>query len=594
MSKQPDQTPEQNNDTVTAVADHDDHDDHLFHGPRLPEGVYNSLRDHARLIGAIGAGITAISCFLPWAYLGSVLGDLTYLFNPAPLQYAMLALPVVVGILLAFTLRKEGHTSFLNPGSALRTSGLAILGGALGVLAAIGFETGALANADYGIVGTILGGAAMAIAGFTYPRELTPRRKDLPEVHPVVAALILVALVAAGLFVTAYVLGEEDPWTFFLVVGALGALAAVVTQSGIGTWLGDLAGKQRSVLLLSTFAAAFSLPLTQDGSDALMSVATQVLIFAATAVGLNIVVGLAGLLDLGYIAFLGAGAYVGALLSGSVFSSIGWTPPFLVTVVIGAIFSSILGLIIGSPTLRVSGDYLAIVTLAFGEIFRLAMLNLDENPNITGGPNGIPAIPNLNFFGFDFGETHHLFGIPITKFGNYYLLLLVVLGIIILVFNRLNSSRIGRGWVAIREDEKAAEAMGVNVFGLKLLAFSGGAALAGMAGTIKAHVDVSVTPDQYIFLESAFLLAAVVLGGMGTVGGVLIGAVMLKLLPEKLRFFSEYRLLMFGLLLVIMMRFRPQGLIEVHRRHPADDYPGALEEGRNRPIEGTILKGVAR
>lgn len=142
----------------------------------------------------------------------------------------------------------------------------------------------------------------------------------------------------------------------------------------------------------------------------------------------------------------------------------------------------------------------------------------------------------------------------------------MVISFIILVFTRLNDSRIGRGWVAIREDEKAAEAMGVNVFGLKILAFAGGAFLAGLAGTIKAHADTAVSPDQYQFLESAFLLAAVVLGGMGTVGGVLLGAVILKLLPEKLRFFSENRLLLFGLLLILMMRFRPEGLIANRRR----------------------------
>jgi branched-chain amino acid transport system permease protein len=142
----------------------------------------------------------------------------------------------------------------------------------------------------------------------------------------------------------------------------------------------------------------------------------------------------------------------------------------------------------------------------------------------------------------------------------------VVMGLIILVFTRLNNSRIGRGWVAIREDEKAAEAMGVNVFGLKIFAFASGAFLAGVAGSVKAYQDVSVTPDQYVFLESAFLLAAIVLGGMGTVLGVLIGATLLKLMPEKLRFVNEYRLLIFGLLLVIMMRFRPEGLIASHRR----------------------------
>ena len=188
-----------------------------------------------------------------------------------------------------------------------------------------------------------------------------------------------------------------------------------------------------------------------------------------------------------------------------------------------------------------------------------------------------------------------LFGIPLGRFSNYYFLLLLVLGLIILVFVRLNNSRIGRGWVAIREDEKAAEAMGVNVFGLKLFAFAGGAFLAGVAGSVKAHVDVSVTPDQYVFLESAFLLAAIVLGGMGTVLGVLIGATMLKLMPEKLRFVSEYRLLIFGLLLVLMMRFRPEGLVPSQRRqlefHEDDE---ELAERIEEEVEETgVVRGGA-
>ena len=159
-----------------------------------------------------------------------------------------------------------------------------------------------------------------------------------------------------------------------------------------------------------------------------------------------------------------------------------------------------------------------------------------------------------------------LLGIPLGRFSNYYFLLLVLIAFVILVFVRLNNSRIGRGWVAIREDEKAAEAMGVNVFGLKLFAFASGAFLAGVAGAVKAHQDISVTPDQFIFLESAFLLAAVVLGGMGTVLGVLVGATLLKLLPEKLRFVSDFRLMIFALLLIIMMRFRPEGMIPSQRR----------------------------
>jgi branched-chain amino acid transport system permease protein len=299
-----------------------------------------------------------------------------------------------------------------------------------------------------------------------------------------------------------------------------------------------------------------------------MSIAAQVLVFAATALGLNIVIGLVGLLDLGYIAFLGAGAFTAAMLSGSAFATINWTPPFIVTVVIAGSVAALLGLLIGSPTLRVSGDYLAIVTLAFGEIFRLTMRNLDGNdgPDLTHGPNGIPGIPDLVILGFDFGEPQDFFGIPTGRFANYFWLMLIVLGFIIVVFTNMNRSRIGRGWVAIREDELAAEAMGVNTFSLKLLAFAGGAFLAGVAGTVKAHMDTSVVPEQYVFLESAFLVAAVVLGGMGTVMGVLIGATILKVLPEKLRFFSDYRLLLFGLLMVFMMRFRPEGIIADERR----------------------------
>jgi branched-chain amino acid transport system permease protein len=258
--------------------------------------------------------------------------------------------------------------------------------------------------------------------------------------------------------------------------------------------------------------------------------------------------------------------------------------------------SATLGLIIGSPTLRVSGDYLAIVTLAFGEIFRISMNNFDgtDGPLLTRGSNGIPAIPDLELFGFQFGQPHTVAGIDLGRFANYYFLLLLVIGLIILVFARLNNSRIGRGWVAIREDEKAAEAMGVNVFGLKLFAFAGGAFLAGVAGAVKAHVDVSATPDQYVFLQSAFLLAAIVLGGMGTVLGVLIGATLLILLPEKLRFVSEYRLMIFGLLLVIMMRFRPEGLVANQRRqlefHEEDE---ELAEQADAHVPG-VTEGVRR
>ena len=344
----------------------------------------------------------------------------------------------------------------------------------------------------------------------------------------------------------------------FLILGKLGVMG----------WVAVITAANRPVLVLTCFVVAYVFPFTQGGSDANMSIATQVLIFAATAMGLNIVVGLVGLLDLGYIAFLGAGAFTAAMLSNSAFATLHWHPPFLVVVLISGCVSALLGLVIGTPTLRVSGDYLAIVTLAFGEIFRITMNNLDGNdgPDLTHGSNGIPGVPDLSIFGFNFGQPHTLLGVEIGRFANYYWLMLVVIAVIILIFTNLNRSRIGRGWVAIREDERAAEAMGINTFGLKLLAFAGGAFLAGVAGSVKAHVDVSVTPDQYVFMESSFLVAGIVLGGMGTVGGVLAGAVILKLLPEKLRFFSDYRLLIFALTLVFMMRFRPEGLVPNRRR----------------------------
>ncbi|GMA39475.1 branched-chain amino acid ABC transporter permease [Mobilicoccus caccae] len=527
---------------------------------------------------ALGLLLLVVAPFMSWCYDPDVLGDLTLWFNPAPSQWAVLSLGLGGLALLSLSvvppLRR--FEPYATEGKALRALGIGTAIFMAGVLIIITVQAGGLVNAEPG-AWVALAGALIVTLGSSIRESYADKELIHVRLPSWMEVLILVVFVGGFMLLAAYALGITDAARFVMLVIHVGVVMGVLAGAGLFTWLGILATKHSRVLMLAAFAAAFAFPLTQDGSDANMSIATNVLIFAATAVGLNIVVGLAGLLDLGYIAFLGAGAYVGAILSGSAFATIDWEPPFIVTALIGAIFSSILGLIIGSPTLRVSGDYLAIVTLAFGEIFRLTMFNLDGNngPNLTRGSNGIPDIPELHLLGFDFGESHHFFGIEITRFANYYFLLLILMAFIILVFMRMNASRIGRGWIAIREDEKAAEAMGVNVFGLKLLAFAGGAFLAGLAGTVKAHHDVAVTPDSYQFLESAFLLAAVVLGGMGTVGGVIVGAVILKLLPEKLRFFSEYRLLLFGLLLVLMMRFRPEGLIASQRRklefHEEDD-----------------------
>ena len=527
------------------------------------------LHPVGRLVAIVGGVLLAASAFLPWAYAFRALDGMTLIGNPSPLQRCGLVLGLLAaGLALAAGLRRtyggQARPAWVRGAKA---AGIGALVFVVLVMIAIAVQLGGLINVVYG--GWVaLAGAVLAFVGTQLMRNDAPATLYKATAPHWVEILAIAAMMGAALFTAAFALNIDDGGSFVTFIAFVGAVIAVLGRVGVMAFLSGGSQRHRKVLVLSAFVVAFIFPFTQGGSDANMSIATQVIIFAATAMGLNIVVGLAGLLDLGYIAFLGAGAFVAAILSRSAFSTVDVHPPFIVVVLIAGAVSATLGLIIGSPTLRVSGDYLAIVTLAFGEIFRITMINLDgeAGPDLTHGSNGIPAIPDLGLFGFDFGDPHTVLGIPLGRFSNYYFLLLILLGLVILIFTRLNNSRIGRGWVAIREDEKAAEAMGVNVFGLKLFAFAAGAFLAGVAGSVKAHQDVSVTPDQYIFLESAFLLAAIVLGGMGTVLGVLIGATLLKLMPEKLRFVNEYRLLMFGLLLIIMMRFRPEGLIASRRR----------------------------
>jgi branched-chain amino acid transport system permease protein len=532
-------------------------------------GLQERWHSLGRIVAIAGGVLLLASAFLPWAYSFRALDGMTLIGNPSPLQICGAVLGLLAAGLAAAAGVVRSDPRRPRPGwvRGAKAAGTGALVFVVLVLISIALELGGLVNVAYGGWVALLGAAA-AFVGTKLMLADQPATLFQATLKPWLEILAIALLMAAALFAVAFALNIDDGGTFVTFVAFVGAAMAVLFRVGVMGFLSGVSQRHKRVLILAAFVVAFFFPFTQGGSDANMSIATQVIIFAAAAMGLNIVVGLAGLLDLGYIAFLGAGAFTAAVLSRSAFATADIHPPFIVVVLIAGAVSAILGLIIGSPTLRVSGDYLAIVTLAFGEIFRISMNNLDgqDGPDITHGSNGIPAIPDLALFGFDFGDRHELVGILLGRFSNYYFLLLVLLGLVILVFARLNNSRIGRGWVAIREDEKAAEAMGVNVFGLKLFAFASGAFLAGVAGAVKAHQDVSVTPDQYIFLESAFLLAAIVLGGMGTVLGVLVGATLLKLMPEKLRFVNEYRLLIFGLLLVIMMRFRPEGLIASRRR----------------------------
>jgi branched-chain amino acid transport system permease protein len=263
--------------------------------------------------------------------------------------------------------------------------------------------------------------------------------------------------------------------------------------------------------------------------------------YIVLALGLNIVVGQAGLLNLGYVAFYAIGAYTYAILS-TTFGLSFW-PGLMAGGLVAATFAVVLGI----PTLRLRGDYFAIVTLGLGEITRIVLNNWDR---MTGGPNGISKIGRPVIAGY---ELH-------TTLDFYYLILFFVF-ITIFAMHRLIVSRIGRAWIAIREDEVAAEAMGVNTYGMKLLAFVLASAWAGLAGVFFSAKMAFVSPESFTFFESVLILCMVVLGGMGSIPGIILGALLLITLPEIFRGFQDYRMLAFGVALVAMMVFRPQGLL---------------------------------
>lgn len=391
-------------------------------------------------------------------------------------------------------------------------------------------------------------------ARFPWARSAGPHWLQVGAVAGVVGVVLAVTVVGLAI---------EESNSFVAFLAIVFAAVFVLQLAGLGKWISGAFQRHSRVAAIAGVAAAVAFPFTQGGSGYWVRVFASVGVFAVAALGLNVVVGLAGLLDLGYVAFFGVGAYTGALLGGAALSTVDIQLPFMAVVLIGGAVAAGVGVIIGAPTLRLRGDYLAIVTLGFGEIFRITVTNWN---GLTRGPNGIAGIPDLAVGSFDFGERHELFGISLAGFANYYFLEIVLVLAAILVFTRMDDSRIGRAWVAIREDETAAEAMGINTTRLKLLAFAIGAAMAGVAGTVNSHVTSQVSPDSYTFIESILLVAAVVLGGMGTVPGALLGSTLLFVIPEKLRAFQNTRLLLFGIALILIMRFRPQGLIPSRRR----------------------------
>ena len=312
------------------------------------------------------------------------------------------------------------------------------------------------------------------------------------------------------------------------------------------------------------------------------------ILYVFLSLGLNIVVGFAGLLDLGYIAFYAVGAYVYALLASPHFN-IHW--PFWAILPLGAAVAALFGVLIGAPTLKLRGDYLAIVTLGFGEIVRIFLNNLSQPVNITNGPQGIARIDPFRLGGIDFSKSESFLGLVFSGPIKYYYLLLAVLLAVIFINVRLQNSRIGRAWEAVREDEIAARATGIDTTRLKLLAFAMGASFGGVAGGMFSAIQGFVSPESFVLVESIMVVSMVVLGGMGNIWGVILGALLLSFVPEILRFTVEpaqkqlfgrmiiepevIRMLIFGFALVLVMALRPGGLwpSAVRKRELAERRP---------------------
>ena len=320
--------------------------------------------------------------------------------------------------------------------------------------------------------------------------------------------------------------------------------------------------KRRLFLTILIIATALVFPFMPEVDRRLVDLATLVLIYVMLGWGLNIVVGLAGLLDLGYVAFYAVGAYTFALL-GTVYDWSFWT-----CLPIAGAVAAMFGILLGYPVLRLRGDYLAIVTLGFGEIIRIILTNWVA---LSGGPNGIAGIPRPTLFGLEFTRRtreghsfHEYFDLPFS--GDYRIIYLYyVILILALITNlfvvKIRKLPIGRAWEALREDEIACRALGINPVNVKLSAFALGAMFGGFAGSFFASRNGFISPESFTFIESAIILAIVVLGGMGSQVGVVLAAAAIVLLPEALRDFSEYRMLVFGMAMVLVMVWRPRGLL---------------------------------
>ena len=343
--------------------------------------------------------------------------------------------------------------------------------------------------------------------------------------------------------------------------------------------------QKRLVTMLLAAIGLLIVPFVlQSFGNAWVRIADMALLFVLLSLGLNIVVGYAGLLDLGYVAFFAIGAYMYGLMSSphllETFPAIaamfpnGMHTPLWVVIPLGAALAGVFGVLLGAPTLRLRGDYLAIVTLGFGEIIRVFMNNLDNPINITNGPKGINQIDSLHFFGLNLGKKLMIGDFEVASVTLYYYLFLALVVVSVIICHRLELSRVGRAWMAIREDEIAAKAMGINTRNMKLLAFGMGATFGGVSGAMFASFQGFISPESFSLMESVMIVAMVVLGGVGHLPGVILGAVLLAALPEVLRYVagplqtmtdgrldaSILRQLLIALAMISVMLLRPRGL----------------------------------
>ena len=343
--------------------------------------------------------------------------------------------------------------------------------------------------------------------------------------------------------------------------------------------------QKKIIVFLLAAVGLLVLPLVLQGfGNAWVRIADMALLYILLALGLNIVVGYAGLLDLGYVAFFAIGAYMYGLMASHHLSENfpmiaamfpdGVHTPLWIVIPAAAGLAGLLGILLGAPTLRLRGDYLAIVTLGFGEIIRVFLNNLDHPVNITNGPKGLNQIDALKFFGFSLDKSITVFGFEVASVSLYYYTFLVLVVVSVVISHRLQLSRVGRAWMAIREDEIAAKAMGINTRNLKLMAFGMGATFGGVSGAMFASFQGFISPESFSLMESVMIVAMVVLGGIGHLPGVMLGAIMLSALPEVLRYVagplqamtdgrldsSILRQLLIALAMITIMLIRPRGL----------------------------------